>query len=58
MRQTEALVQEMIDRADAEPLGVIGRDGVKSQPGQPPKPAGTERAGGRLGAAIPQLPWG
>jgi len=32
VRQTEALVQEMIDAADAEPLSVIGRDGRKSRP--------------------------
>jgi ParB family chromosome partitioning protein len=37
VRQTEALVQEMIDQADAEPLGVIGRDGEKSPTGQRPK---------------------
>ena len=32
VRQTEALVQEMIDRADAEPLGVITREGEQSRP--------------------------
>lgn len=37
VRQTEALVQEMIDQADAEPLGVINREGERSQPGQPAK---------------------
>jgi ParB family chromosome partitioning protein len=32
VRQTEALVQETIDRADAEPLAVISREGEKSRP--------------------------
>ncbi len=32
VRQTEAMVQEMIDRADAEPLAVVERDGTKSRP--------------------------
>jgi ParB family chromosome partitioning protein len=34
VRQTEALVQEMIDRADAEPLAVITREGETSRPGR------------------------
>ena len=34
VRQTEAMVQEMIDQADAEPLAVISREGEKSHPGQ------------------------
>jgi ParB family chromosome partitioning protein len=32
VRQTEALVQEMIERADAEPLSVVSRDGETSRP--------------------------
>ena len=32
VRQTEALVQDTIDRADAEPLAVVGRDGVTTKP--------------------------
>lgn len=32
VRQTEGLVQETIDQADAEPLGVIGRNGGASRP--------------------------
>ena len=31
VRQTEAMVQEIIDRADREPLSVIGRDGKPSR---------------------------
>lgn len=36
VRQTEALVQETIDRADAGPLGVIDRDGRKTRPDRAP----------------------
>jgi ParB family transcriptional regulator, chromosome partitioning protein len=32
VRQTETMVQEMIDAADAEPLNVIGRDGKQRRP--------------------------
>lgn len=32
VRQTEALVQETIQRADSEPLGLLGRDGEKTKP--------------------------
>jgi ParB family chromosome partitioning protein len=32
VRQTEALVQEAIDHADAEPLAVVGRDGSTTRP--------------------------
>ena len=32
VRDTEALVQQSIDQADAEPLSVIARDGSKSRP--------------------------
>jgi ParB family chromosome partitioning protein len=32
VRQTEAIVQETIDAADSEPLGLVGRDGKKSRP--------------------------
>jgi len=32
VRQTEAMVQEMIDAADAEPLAVIARDGTQRRP--------------------------
>jgi len=35
VRNTEASVQEMIATADAEPLGIIGRDGKKSRGGSP-----------------------
>ena len=31
VRQTEAMVQDAIDRADAEPLAVIGQDGGKTK---------------------------
>lgn len=31
VRQTEALVQETIEQADAGPIGVVGRDGTKSR---------------------------
>ena len=36
VRQTEAMVQEMIDQADAEPLGLVKEDGTKSRPRRPP----------------------
>ena len=36
VRQTEALVQEMIEQADAGPLGVVGRDGTTSRPKRVP----------------------
>ena len=36
VRQTEAMVQEMIDRADAEPLGLVQEDGTKSRTRRPP----------------------
>ncbi|OHB82924.1 MAG: hypothetical protein A2V98_09250 [Planctomycetes bacterium RBG_16_64_12] len=32
VRRTEALVQESIEEADAEPLSVVGRDGTSSRP--------------------------
>jgi len=32
VRRTETLVQEAIEEADAEPLGVLGRDGTSSRP--------------------------
>jgi ParB family chromosome partitioning protein len=32
VRQTEALVQETIDAADAEPLGIVDREGKRSRP--------------------------
>ncbi len=32
VRQTEGMVQELIERADGGPLGVIGRDGKPSKP--------------------------
>jgi ParB family chromosome partitioning protein len=35
VRQTEAMVQQMIDSADAEPLAVIDRDGHAGKPGKP-----------------------
>ena len=35
VRQTEAMVQEAIDAADAEPLGIIGRDGKRSRAARP-----------------------
>jgi ParB family chromosome partitioning protein len=35
VRQTEAMVQEMIERADAEPLSLVGRDGGTSRPRRP-----------------------
>ncbi len=31
VRQTEALIQQMVEQADAEPLGLVGRDGGKSR---------------------------
>ena len=34
VRQTETLVQETIQQADAEPLGVVGRDGQRTPPRQ------------------------
>ncbi len=34
VRKTETLVQEMIQKADAEPLSLIGRDGQASKPPQ------------------------
>jgi ParB family transcriptional regulator, chromosome partitioning protein len=36
VRQTEAMVQEMIDAADAEPLSVIDRDGKQRRPRRVP----------------------
>jgi ParB family chromosome partitioning protein len=35
VRRTEALVQETIERADAEPLSLVGRDGTTSRPHRP-----------------------
>ncbi|MGQ9575933.1 MAG: ParB/RepB/Spo0J family partition protein [Thermoguttaceae bacterium] len=35
VRQTEALVQQTIQQADAEPLGLVGRDGSKSSAPRP-----------------------
>lgn len=35
VRQTEAAVQDLIHQADAEPLALVGRDGVKSAAGRP-----------------------
>jgi ParB family chromosome partitioning protein len=35
VRRTEALVQEAIEEADAEPLGVVGIDGAASRPRRP-----------------------
>jgi len=36
VRQTEALVQETIQQADAGPIGVVARDGTKSRPRRVP----------------------
>jgi ParB family transcriptional regulator, chromosome partitioning protein len=35
VRQTEAMVQQMIDSADAEPLAIIGNDGRTGKPAKP-----------------------
>ena len=35
VRQTESMVQQMIDSADAEPLAVIDRDGHSEKPARP-----------------------
>jgi ParB family chromosome partitioning protein len=35
VRQTEAMVQEAIRQADAEPLAIVGRDGAKSPAARP-----------------------
>jgi ParB family chromosome partitioning protein len=35
VRHTEALVQEMIDRSDAEPLSLVSRNGGPSRPRRP-----------------------
>ena len=35
VRQTEAMVQQMIDSADAEPLAVIDREGRSEKAGRP-----------------------
>ena len=47
------MVQEMIEAADREPLGVIGRDG---KPSRPRKGADASTSGG-FGAGDSRWPW-
>ena len=49
VRQTEAMVQELIEQADRGPLGVIGRDGKPSTAAEV-----AERAPGGVGAGVPR----